>query len=60
MDSTLRNLGKISQAVADADLGTSLVSLRSSLTGLDTIVKGISKGEGTAGKLLPSLYDNLR
>ena len=61
MDSTLRNLGKISQAVADADLGTSLVSLRSSLTGLDTIVKGISKGEGTAGKLVAndSLYDNL-
>lgn len=61
LDSTLRNLGAISDAVAKADLATSLTSLRSSLTGLDTIVTGISRGEGSAGKLVTndSLYTNL-
>jgi phospholipid/cholesterol/gamma-HCH transport system substrate-binding protein len=61
IDSTLKNIGRISDAVAEADLGKSLVSLRSSLNGLDTIVSGIGKGEGTAGKLVAndSLYNNL-
>ncbi len=61
LDSTLKNIGGISEAVAQADLGTSLASLRSSLTGLDTIVTGISRGEGSAGKLVTndSLYTNL-
>jgi len=61
IDSTLKNLGRISGAVADADLETSLMSLKSSLKGLDTIVTGISKGEGSAGKLVTndSLYTNL-
>jgi phospholipid/cholesterol/gamma-HCH transport system substrate-binding protein len=61
IDSTLKNLGRISGAVADADLGTSLMSLKSSLKGLDTIVTGISNGEGSAGKLVTndSLYTNL-
>lgn len=61
LDSTLKNLGAISDAVAKADLETSLTSLRSSLAGLDTIVTGISHGEGSAGKLVTSdsLYTNL-
>lgn len=61
VDSTLRNLGEISDAVAASDLKTSLGSLQSSLRGLDTIVSGISKGEGSAGKLVTndSLYNNL-
>ncbi len=61
VDSTLKNLGEISEAVAAADLKASLGSLQSSLRGLDTIVSGISKGEGSAGKLVTndSLYNNL-
>ena len=61
LDSTIRNIGAISDAVAKADLETSLGSLRSSLAGLDTIVTGISRGEGSAGKLVTndSLYTNL-
>lgn len=61
LDSTLKNIGGISEELASADLGTTLASLRSSLSGLETIVKGISQGEGSAGKLMTndSLYNNL-
>ena len=61
LDSTLKNLEKISGAVADADLDSTLTSLKSSLTNLSEIVKGISKGEGSAGKLVTddSLYTNI-
>lgn len=61
LDSTLKNIGEISDALAAADLGTTLASLRTSLENLDQIVKGISKGEGSAGKLVTndSLYTNL-
>jgi phospholipid/cholesterol/gamma-HCH transport system substrate-binding protein len=61
LDSTLQNISSISDAIAAADLGTTLGSLRSSLTNLDDIVKGISQGEGTAGKFIAndSLYTNL-
>jgi len=61
LDSTLKNISGISDAVAAADLGTTLTSLRSSLSSLDGIVKGIGNGEGTAGKLVTndSLYNNL-
>jgi len=61
LDSTLKNIEEITDAVASADLGTTLASLRSSLASLDDVVKGISTGEGSAGKLLTSdsLYTNL-
>ncbi len=61
IDSTLKNLGHISEAVASAGIDSTLLSLRSSLDNLDEIVKGISKGEGSAGKLITndSLYNNL-
>ncbi|MDZ7636356.1 MAG: hypothetical protein U5L72_18760 [Bacteroidales bacterium] len=61
LDSTLKNIEEISDAVASADLGTTLASLRSSLASLDDIFKGIGKGEGSAGKLVTddSLYTNL-
>jgi len=61
LDSTLKNIGEISDALAAADLGTTLASLRTSLENLDQIVQGISKGEGSAGKLVTndSLYTNL-
>jgi len=61
IDSTLKNIEQISDAVASADIDSTLTSLRSSLGNLDDIVKGISKGEGSAGKLITSdsLYTNL-
>ena len=61
LDSTLKNLEKISGAVAAADLDSTLASLKSSLTSLNQIVKGINKGEGSAGKLVTddSLYTNI-
>jgi phospholipid/cholesterol/gamma-HCH transport system substrate-binding protein len=61
LDSTLKNIGEISDALAAADLGSTLASLRTSLENLDQIVQGISKGEGSAGKLVTndSLYTNL-
>jgi len=61
LDSTLKNLGGISEELASADLGETLASLRTSLAGLESIVKGISEGEGSAGKLMTndSLYNNL-
>jgi phospholipid/cholesterol/gamma-HCH transport system substrate-binding protein len=61
LDSTLKNIGEISDALAAANLGTTLASLRASLENLDQIVQGISDGEGSAGKLVTndSLYTNL-
>ncbi len=61
LDSTLKNISGISDAVAAADLGATLGSLKSSLTNLEGIVKGISQGEGTVGKFIAndSLYTNL-
>jgi len=61
LDSTLKNLEKISGAISSADLDSTLTSLKSSLTNLGDIVKTVSKGEGTAGKLVTddSLYTNI-
>ncbi|MDF1560461.1 MAG: MlaD family protein [Bacteroidales bacterium] len=61
LDSTMKNLELISEAFASADLESTLTSLKSSLVSLDELAKGISKGEGSAGKLMKddSLYANL-
>jgi len=60
-DSTIKNIGAISDTIASADLGTSLSSLKSTLSSMDSVLKNISTGEGTAGKLVTddSLYVNL-
>lgn len=61
LDSTMKNLEQISKAFASADLESALTSLRSSLVSLDELAKGLSQGEGSAGKLMrdDSLYTNL-
>jgi len=61
LDTTIKNLAAVSDTVASFDLGAALASLKSSLSNLDEIVKGISQGEGSAGKLVKddNLYTNL-
>jgi phospholipid/cholesterol/gamma-HCH transport system substrate-binding protein len=61
LDSTMKNLELISKAFASADLESTLTSLKSSLVSLDELAKGLSQGEGSAGKLMKddSLYTNL-
>lgn len=61
LDSTMKNLEQISKAFASADLESALTSLKSSLVSLDELAKGLSQGEGSAGKLMrdDSLYTNL-
>jgi phospholipid/cholesterol/gamma-HCH transport system substrate-binding protein len=61
LDTTIKNLAAVSDTVASFDLGAALASLKSSLSNLDEIVKGINQGEGSAGKLVKddNLYTNL-
>jgi phospholipid/cholesterol/gamma-HCH transport system substrate-binding protein len=61
LDSTLKNLASISDTLASADLGKTLASLKNSMQTTDSILKNMSKGNGTAGKLMTddSLYVNL-
>ena len=61
IDTSLKNLAAISDTVASADLPSMLSSLKKSLTSMSGLVEGMSKGEGTAGKLMTndSLYTNL-
>lgn len=61
LDATLKNIAAISDTVASSDLAGALGSLRSSLAGADSILRGINSGNGTAGKLMTddSLYSNL-
>jgi len=61
LDTSLKNLAAISDTVASADLPSMLTSLKKSLTGMSSLVTGMSKGEGTTGKLMTndSLYTNL-
>lgn len=61
MDATLKNLSAVSDTLANSNLSASLASLKGSLASLDTLLRGISGGEGTAGKLATddSLYINL-
>lgn len=61
LDTTIKNLAAVSDTVASFDLGSALASLKTSLVNLDDIVRGISQGEGSAGKLVKdeNLYTNL-
>jgi phospholipid/cholesterol/gamma-HCH transport system substrate-binding protein len=61
LDTTIKNLAAVSDTIASSDLASTLSSLKSSLAHLDELVKGISQGEGSAGKLIKDegLYTNL-
>lgn len=58
---TLDNLENISTSVRDADLGTTLMTLDSTLISIKNIMSKIDAGEGSMGKFMndSSLYTNL-
>ncbi|GAA0744972.1 MULTISPECIES: MlaD family protein [Flavobacteriaceae] len=55
------NLSKITDSVADANLGATLKNLQQTVNGLNSVLASIDNGEGTIGKLLKddALYKNL-
>jgi len=61
LDTSIKNLAAISDTVASADLSSYLASLKTSLKHVSELVDGMSKGQGSAGKLMTddSLYTNL-
>jgi len=61
MDSTIKNVSKISEELAGNDLGSSVKNLNDALDGTKDILKKINDEEGSAGLLLndDSLYNNL-
>jgi phospholipid/cholesterol/gamma-HCH transport system substrate-binding protein len=61
LDASLKNLAAITDTVASADLSSSLASLKTSLRHVSELVDGMSKGQGSVGKLMTndSLYTNL-
>lgn len=61
LDTSLKNLAAITDTVASADLSSSLASLKTSLRHVSEMVDGMSKGQGSVGKMMTndSLYTNL-
>ena len=56
------NLTKVTDSIADANIGQTVKSLESTLKNFDSILAGLEKGEGSMGKLLKddALYNNLK
>lgn len=55
------NFVKITDSIANANLGQTIAKLQSTVANFDEILAGIDRGEGSAGKLMKdeALYDNL-
>lgn len=56
------NLSKITDSIADANLGETIKSLQLTISNFDKILLSIENGDGTIGKLLKDeeLYNNLK
>lgn len=56
------NLSKVTDSIADANIGQTVKNLESTLKNFDSILAGLEKGEGSMGKLLKddALYNNLK
>lgn len=56
------NLSKITDSIANANLGETIKSLKLTISNFDKILSSIENGEGTLGKLLKDeeLYNNLK
>jgi len=61
LDTTAANFAKLSDSLAQINLGELVKNMQATLSKLNSITDGIDKGEGTMGKLLKDeeLYDNL-
>lgn len=62
VDNISSNLSKVSDSIANANLGETIKNLESTLQNFDNILAGLEKGEGSMGKLLKddALYNNLK
>ena len=62
IDGLSSNLLKITDSIADANLGETIKSLQLAISNFDNILLSIENGEGTIGKLLKDeeLYNNLK
>lgn len=62
IDTITSNLSKITDSVANANLGETINSLQLTISNFDKILASIEKGEGSIGKLLndDELYNNLK
>lgn len=62
IDTITSNLSKITDSIANANLGETINSLQLTISNFDKILASIEKGEGSIGKLLndDELYNNLK
>ncbi|MCH7524431.1 MAG: MCE family protein [Bacteroidetes bacterium] len=62
IDTITSNLSKITDSIANANLGETIKSLQLTISNFDKILASIEKGEGSIGKLLndDELYNNLK
>lgn len=62
VDNISSNLSKITDSIANANLGETIKSLKLTISNFDKILSSIENGEGTLGKLLKDeeLYNNLK
>jgi len=62
VDNISSNLSKITDSIANANLGETIKSLQLTINNFDKILSSIEKGEGSIGKLLKddTLYNNLK
>lgn len=56
------NLSKVSDSIADTNIGETISNLESTLKNLDAILADLEKGDGSMGKLLKddALYSNMK
>lgn len=61
LETTTENFSKLSDSLANANLGQTIKGLQSTIENFDTLMLSLNNGEGTIGKLLKddSLYSNL-
>lgn len=61
VDNISTNLSKVSDSLAQANVGQTIKNLESTLQNFDKIIAGLEQGEGSMGKLLKddAMYNNL-
>lgn len=61
VDNISTNLSKVSDSIAQSNIGKTIKNLESTLQNFDKIIAGLEQGEGSMGKLLKddAMYNNL-